>query len=176
MLGEARPFDTIEIQSVKHNGQIHRIWKRTTVLFRSNDLIIGANERTEVIEANGKVRKTTEPAICFFYSRYWFNIIGLIKEGEVFYYCNLSSPFSLDGRILKYIDYDLDILVYPDRSFQIIDQDEYEKNKKLMNYPEKVDLILKQHVEMLVEWIQQKRGPFAPSVIHQWYERFKDSV
>ncbi len=38
----------------------------------------------------------------------------MIREKGVSYYCNLASPFLLDDEALKYIDYDLDIKVFPD--------------------------------------------------------------
>ena len=66
----------IQIHSYKHNGHIHRIWNETTVLKGTQNLIIGANDRTLVTESDGRTWITREPAICYFHSQYWFNIIG----------------------------------------------------------------------------------------------------
>lgn len=38
----------------------------------------------------------------------------MIREKGVSYYCNLASPYVLDDEALKYIDYDLDVKVFPD--------------------------------------------------------------
>jgi len=95
----------------------------------------------------------------------------MIREDGIYYYCNISSPFVYD-EALKYIDYDLDIKVFPDMTYVVLDEDEYEKHRKQMHYPEVIDHILHSHVEKLKSWIRQRKGPFAPDFIDIWYERF----
>ncbi len=163
---------SMQIQSYKHNGHIHRIWNETTILKGSKHLIIGGNDRTIVTESDGRTWITREPAICYFHSDLWFNVIGMIREDGIYYYCNISSPFAFDDEALKYIDYDLDIKVFPDMTFNLLDEDEYEFHKKLMNYPEEIDGILKENVAKLISWIRQRKGPFAPDFIDIWYERY----
>jgi protein associated with RNAse G/E len=163
---------SMQIQSYKHNGHIHRIWNETTILKGSKHLIIGGNDRTIVTESDGRTWITREPAICYFHSDLWFNVIGMIREDGIYYYCNVSSPFAFDDEALKYIDYDLDIKVFPDMTFNLLDEDEYEFHKKLMNYPEEIDGILKENVTKLISWIRQRKGPFAPDFIDIWYERY----
>ncbi|TDB53697.1 MULTISPECIES: DUF402 domain-containing protein [Bacillaceae] len=164
--------ETIQIHSYKHDGKLHRVWDQTTVLKSTSSLMIGGNDRTVVTESDGRTWITREPAICYFHSQYWFNVIGMIREDGIYYYCNISSPFTHDEEALKYIDYDLDIKVYPDMTYTLLDEDEYEKHRKEMNYPEAVDRILHTHVEHLKTWIRQRKGPFAPEFIDTWYERF----
>lgn len=164
--------ETIQIHSYKHNGHIHRIWEETTVLKGTNTVVIGGNDRTMVTESDGRTWITREPAICYYHSQFWFNILGMLREDGIHYYCNLSSPFVFDDEALKYIDYDLDIKVFPDMTYVLLDEDEYEEHRKLMGYPDVIDKILKANMEKLIDWIRQKKGPFAPDFVDQWYERF----
>ncbi|MGP7819231.1 nucleoside tri-diphosphate phosphatase [Niallia sp. 01092] len=164
--------EPIQIHSYKHNGHIHRIWDETMILKGTQNLIIGGNDRTIVTEADGRTWVTREPAICYFHSQHWFNVIGMIREDGIHYYCNLSSPFIYDGEAIKYIDYDLDIKIFPDMTFNLLDEDEYERHRVEMNYPSVIDNILKSHVNQLIDWIHQRKGPFAPDFIDLWYERF----
>lgn len=164
--------ETIQIQSYKHNGQIHRVWEETIVLKGTKNLVIGGNDRTTVTESDGRTWTTREPAICYFHSQHWFNIIGMLRENGVYYYCNISSPFIFDHEALKYIDYDLDIKVYPDMTYTLLDEDEYEEHRRLMGYPDIIDRILKANVTKLIRWIRQKKGPFAPDFIDNWYDRY----
>ncbi len=85
---------------------------------------------------------TREPAIVYFHSEYWFNVICMFREDGIYYYCNLSSPFVCDEEALKYIDYDLDIKVYPNGKYHLLDEDEYEQHMNQMNYPHDIDIIL----------------------------------
>lgn len=55
----------IQIHSYKHNGMIHRIWNETIVLKGTPSYVIGGNDKTLVMEADGRTWVTREPAICF---------------------------------------------------------------------------------------------------------------
>lgn len=162
----------IQIQSYKHDGNIHRVWQSNVILKGTETIIIGANDKTQVKESDGRIWTTREPAICYFHAAHWFNIIGMIRSDGIHYYCNLGSPFVYDQEALKYIDYDLDIKVYPDMTYDLLDEDEYESHKKRMKYPQVLDHILYQNIEELLIWLRQRKGPFSPGFIDHWYERF----
>lgn len=162
----------VQIHSYKHSGNIHRVWDETTVLKGTRTVVIGGNDRTLVTEADGRTWITREPAICYFHSKLWFNIISMIREDGIYYYCNLSSPFIYDQEALKYIDYDLDIKVFPDMTYILLDEDEFAQHKLDMRYPQEIEGILHQHIDLLVKWIRQRKGPFDPHFIDTWYERY----
>ncbi|KZE37870.1 hypothetical protein AV656_10135 [Bhargavaea cecembensis] len=165
--------ETVQIHSYKHDGKIHRVWQETTVLKGTRNVVIGANERTLVIESDGRTWLTREPSIVYFHAQHWFNIICMLRDDGVYYYCNMSSPFVFDNNTVKYIDYDLDVKVFPDMSYNILDEDEYEDHKAEMRYPDVIDKILKRNVEKLIGWIKQRRGPFAPDFIDVWTSRYE---
>jgi protein associated with RNAse G/E len=168
-----KPGNKIEIQSYKHDGTLHRIWEETIILKGSSAVVIGGNDRIIVTESDGRQWRTREPAITYFSSHKWFNIICMIRADGTHYYCNLGSPFTWDEEALKYIDYDLDIKVFPDMSYRLLDEDEYSLHRRKMNYPKKLDNILRHHVDELISWIKEKQGPFQPEFVEKWYERFK---
>ena len=168
-----REGETIQVHSYKHDGNIHRVWQETTVLKGTRNIVIGANERTLVTEADGRTWLTREPSICYFHAEHWFNIICMLREDGVYYYVNMSSPFVYDHHSLKYIDYDLDVKVFPDMSYLILDEDEYADHKEKMNYPEVIDQILKRNLDKLLMWIKQRKGPFAPDFIEVWTSRYQ---
>lgn len=163
----------VRIQSYKHDGNIHRVWKETVVLKATEDIIIGGNDHTLVTESDGRCWVTREPAIVYFHKELWFNVICMFREDGIYYYCNLSSPYVYDGEGIKYIDYDLDIKVFPDGKYHLLDEDEYLVHKKRMKYSNDIDEILKVNVDILQEWIEQEKGPFATDFVKIWYQRFK---
>ncbi|MCC9824120.1 DUF402 domain-containing protein [Streptococcus agalactiae] len=155
--------DFITIQSYKHDGSLHRTWRDTMVLKTTENALIGVNDHTLVTENDGRRWVTREPAIVYFHKKYWFNIIAMIRETGVSYYCNLASPYILDPEALKYIDYDLDVKVFADGEKRLLDVDEYEQHKAQMNYPTDIDYILKENVKILVEWINENKGHCSAS-------------
>ena len=112
----------LSIFAYKHNKELHRMWMSSEIIKKEKNLIILGNLRTKVIEANGKSWMTKEPSITFFSSKYFFNIIDMIKKDGIYFYCNLSSPSVIDSEGLKYIDYDLDVRVTPDFKYAILDE------------------------------------------------------
>ena len=163
--------DFITIQSYKHDGSLHRTWRDTMVLKITENAIIGVNDHTLVTESDGRRWITREPAIVYFHKKYWFNIIAMIRDNGVSYYCNLASPFHIDQEALKYIDYDLDVKVFTNGEKKLLDVEEYEHHKEKMRYSDDIDYILKENVKVLVDWINQNKGPFSEEYIKIWYNR-----
>lgn len=166
--------DYIAIESYKHNGQLHRKWRDTMVVKTEQNILIGVNDRTLITESDGRKWVSREPAIVYFHNKLWFNVIVMLRPEGVAYYCNLGSPFILDREALKYIDYDLDIKVFPDGETRLLDVDEYAMNKKRWHYGEKIDTILRGASLELLEWIHNKTGPFSPKFANIWYERYNE--
>ena len=138
------------IHSYKHDGSIHRSWDEAVLLYYNDDYMVFGNERTLVTESDGRTWKTKEPAIIYFYKKNWFNVIGQCKKDGIYYYCNIASPFIIEDDTVKYIDYDLDLRVFPDNSFRVLDKGEYNYHKNKMNYSEKLDKILKSELSILI--------------------------
>ena len=118
---ELKVGERLTIHCYKHDGTLHRTWDEATVLFEDDEKLICCNNCTVVTESDGHSHRTNEPAILFFYKKRWFNIIGQLKPYGLFYYCNIASPYVIDNKIIKYIDYDLDLRVFPDGGYRILD-------------------------------------------------------
>ena len=169
-----REGDYVAIQSYKHDGHLHRTWRETMVLKTSENEIIGCNENTLVTEADGRRWVTREPALVYFHKKYWFNIVTMIRNSGVSYYCNLATPFALDKEAIKYIDYDLDVKVFPDGEKRLLDVDEYAAHSKMWNYPPEIDTILHDNVDVLIDWIDKGKGPFSQAYVDLWMQRYKE--
>lgn len=164
--------DFIAIQSYKHDGSLHRIWRDTMVLKTGENSLIGCNNHTLVTEDDGRHWVTREPALVYFHKHYWFNVVAMIRDDGIAYYCNLASPYVLDKEALKYIDYDLDVKVFPDGRRKLLDVDEYLEFSKRWHYGPEIDHILKKNVRIIVDWINNEKGPFSKEFVAIWYERY----
>ncbi len=164
--------DTLVIHCYKHDGGIYKTWDKALILDIKKDYIVLGNDNVLVTKKDGRAWRTKEPAIMFFYKNKWFNIIAQLKASGLFYYCNIASPYIIDNRILKYIDYDLDLRVFPDGAFKILDRNEYNYHKKLMSYPKEIDFIIKSELSSLIEMKRQGKFPFDKKVIEEYFEVF----
>lgn len=166
--------DVLAIHSYKHNGKLDHTSSEATVLDIKDDMIVCGNDKTMINESDGRTHQINEPAILFFYKDKWYNIIGQIKNRGIFYYCNIATPYIIEDGIIKYIDYDLDLKVFPDGSFRVLDRNEYKYHSKIMEYPKELDTILKRELTNLIEVKKQKKDPFKPEIIEKYYEIYKN--
>lgn len=160
------------IHSYKHNGRIHKVWEEAVLLEDNTDYLIFGNNQTKVTKADGRSWRTKEPSIMFFYKKHWFSVIAQIKDYGIQYKCDIASPYILDNNTLKYIDYDLDLKVFSNGSFKVLDRKEYQYHREKMAYPDELDLILKNELSKLIEIVRKKEGPFNKIWVNKYYDRY----
>ncbi len=166
--------DRLQIQCYKHNGKVHRVWDEAVLLDIKKDYMVFGNNKTLVTESDGNKWKTKEPAVMYFFKNKWFNVIAQLKKDGIYYYCNIASPYVIEDNTIKYIDYDLDLRVFPDGAFKILDRGEYNYHKKKMHYPNELDKILKDDLSSLIEIVRKKDGPFDHSLIEHYHDVYND--
>ena len=146
--------DKLQIQCYKHNKKVHRAWSEAIVLDVKKDYIVFGNNKTLVTESEGTTWRTKEPAIMYFVKNKWFNIIAQIKKDGIYYYCNIASPFIIEENTIKYIDYDLDLRIFPKGEFKVLDKLEYQYHKNKMNYSEDLDMVINNALSELINEYQ----------------------
>ncbi len=162
-----------EIHGYKHDGQIYRSWDEAVLLEIHDDYLIFGNERTKVTEEDGRTWRTREPAVLYFFKNKWYNIIGQNKKTGIYYYCNLTSPFIIEEGTIKYIDYDLDLRVFPNGSFKVLDRGEYKYHRSLMHYSNALDMVLKEELTDLISMVREKRLAFRPGIVSHYCDIYK---
>ena len=96
----------------------------------------------------------------YFYTDRWYNVfrISSARTGELKgWYCNFTRPavFNADG--VQAEDLALDLLIYPDGSFELLDEDEYEALELSADEREQVQRAL----DALLELARGKHPPFS---------------
>ena len=170
---EYKKHEKFIIHSYKHNGNIHRVWDEAVLLDDQGEYLVFGNNRTKVLESDGRSWRTKEPAIMFFYKHKWYNVIGQLKPDGIYYYCNMASPFILEDGAIKYIDYDLDLRVFPDGGYRVLDKNEYKYHKKIMGYSDDLDLVLTKELEKLIEMKKNNEGPFNKKTIYEYLDKYE---
>lgn len=164
--------DKYQIQCYKHNGKIHRSWDEAILLDDKKDYMVFANYKTQVIRAEGIAWKTKEPAIMYFFKNKWYNIIAQLKKDGIYYYCNIASPFIIEEGTIKYIDYDLDLRVFPSGAYKVLDVLEYNYHRKLLKYSDDLDTILQKALENLIKEYVNGSVMFDKNANYEYYNQF----
>ncbi|WP_028612450.1 DUF402 domain-containing protein [Paenibacillus harenae] len=168
------------IKSFKHNGHIHRTWQQNWLVpdellapqHKAESMTILINRQTPILESDGKVWISRVPAVSFFIPGQWYNIVALLEEGGIRYYCNVASPPYLQGNVLTYIDYDLDVIRTAGGERFVVDRDEYEMHKAAYHYPKVVVDKVREGLDALLARIDDGRPPFQDHVANRYYEEW----
>lgn len=166
--------DRLQIHCYKHNGKLHQVCNEAIVLDVDDEKIVVANNKAKLTESDGRSYRAKEAAILFFYKKRWFNVIGQLKEFGLFYYCNIATPYIIDNKIIKYIDYDLDLRVFPDGGFKILDYNEYNYHRRIMNYSADIQMIIKYELSNLIDIKRKNGGPFKPGLVEKYYKIYRE--
>lgn len=165
-------YDSFSIHCYKHDGTIYTTYDKSILLDVKKDYLVLANNKAKVTEIDGRIWYTKEPAITFYFKDNWYNVIAQFKKDGIYYYCNIASPTVVEGHVIKYIDYDLDLRCFPDGTYKVLDEAEYEYHKLKMNYPEEINTIVNQELKNLIELYKKKIGPFDTNLVEKYYKKY----
>lgn len=171
-MNDLKVGDSVFVQSYKHNGSLHRTWSKALVIDVNEDCYVVVTDHTWVVESDNRRWLTKEPAICFYYKKKWFNIISMVRKSGIYYYCNVASPSVYDGEAIKNIDYDLDVKVYPNGEYTVLDENEFEYHNQIMNYSNEIKDICVKAKDELVKMVENKEIPFNFSYVNDYIMRY----
>jgi uncharacterized protein len=92
----------------------------------------------------------------------WYNVFRFSDPDQQLksFYCNINMPPSFDGEILSYTDLDIDVLVKPDFTYQVLDLEDFERHAALYQYPEEVKANTRRALNELIGLIESRAFPF----------------
>lgn len=132
-----------------------------------------ASRASLVTEHDGRRWMTKEHAVFFLFKKEWFNVICMLKaDGGVCYYANIASPTILDQGYLRYIDYDLDLKLFPDETIKELDQHEFERHAEIYDYHPELKEIICTQFHVLEKRMEAGEFPFVDSDVYLTYDRF----
>ena len=111
-----------------------------------------------------------------YFKNSWYNVIAMLKEQGITYYVNLASPYINDRGTIKYIDYDLDMKLYPSNQIKIIDVKEYGFHRKKYQYSDDIDSILRFNLKEIKSIMISRVFPFNDKKIREYYDEFLSKI
>ena len=152
----------IVVHVLKYDGLEHRRWPARIAKIEGPLLVLDAVFEDEIEhDLLGTILSGTISTEYYWLDR-WYNVFrfsdpdGRLKN----YYCNVNQPPSFDGRVLSYIDLDIDVFVAPDLTYKILDVEDFEENARRYAYPEEVQANARRAVDDLTALIESGAFPF----------------
>ncbi|MEE5995141.1 MAG: DUF402 domain-containing protein, partial [Candidatus Enteromonas sp.] len=104
------------------------------------------------------------------------NVIAMFKEnGGICYYVNVATPTIDDKGYLKYIDYDLDVKLYPDLVEKTLDEREFAHNAEFYGYSKELVAKIKESKDNILKMIDNRDFPFVDEEMQKRYQMFLDA-
>jgi protein associated with RNAse G/E len=162
----------VYIQAYKHDGSLHRTWSMGDVLEADEKHFVIVTNKSWVLEHSGYRWNTREPAIGYYFTERWFNVIAMIRDESIYFYVNLASPALWDEEAVKFIDYDIDYKIYEQDLIITMDQDEYFRHKKSMHYPDEIDEIIHKTMDEILDDVRNQRPPFNRQYVEEHFQQY----
>ena len=150
------------INARKFDGSLHRSWnaellEETDELF----LLVGTFEREVNHPDLGHIPIGTI-SYEFYWKEKWFNVFRFHSpDGAfMFFYCNVNLPPVLSGDTLDYIDLDIDLLVRNRDDVRLLDEEDFESNRRIYGYGDDVIDGTSHAIDELRRMIQSAEFPF----------------
>lgn len=176
-LKDARFQKWIVVQAYKHDGTLHRQWSPAFLAEETDDYWALSSRASLVVESDGRRWMTKEHAVFILFKHSWMNAICMIKEdGKISYYVNIASPTIWDQGYLKYIDYDLDVKLFPDGMMKELDIMEFERHIQTYGYSAALTRAVTNSMHRVIGLMKERAFPFSDEEIHRIYDKFIENT
>jgi len=150
------------INARKFDGSIHRSWTAELIDENTELLVLVGTFENEVNHPDlGHIPVGTISRE-FYWKNRNFNVFRFESpDGAfMFFYCNINLPPVLENHVLDYVDLDIDLLVRGRADVKVLDEDDFEHNRKALGYGEDIVEIARSAVAELQEMISVGSFPF----------------
>jgi uncharacterized protein len=154
--------DQVIVRVLKYNGTEYRRWSARIASCDDSLIVLDAEFEYDVKhEVLGEIPRGTRTAEYYWFNR-WYNIFRFLKkDGSTrLWYCNINTPPNLENGVLSYVDLDIDVLVQPDFTYQVLDIDEFEQNAVVFGYPDEVRRDVQRALNEVTSLIETRQFPF----------------
>lgn len=156
----------ITVNSRKYDGSIRRTWRGELIEQQGSLLtLVGEFDTTVDHPDLGRIEKGTISHEYYWLDR-WYSIFRFHEPSGSLrnFYCNINMPPSFSGDVLDFVDLDIDVLVWPDLRYYVLDRDDYETNATRFDYPKHINEKVEEALSELLELIKTRNLPGAAGI------------
>ncbi|HYF79937.1 MAG TPA: DUF402 domain-containing protein [Symbiobacteriaceae bacterium] len=152
----------IDVHTYKY-GRIPHYFYQVELVERTADLWIVRGQYGRKVQhySKGITFEVKNRSIEFFWPGRPYTVGADITNGKIdSYYCNIILPPTMTGDVVEWVDLDLDLIVKPDLTYQLIDQEDLEVNSVKYGYPPDVISGAWRAADELIALVKERQYPF----------------
>jgi len=152
------------VRSCKYDGRVNRSWPVRLLRREGTLLVVEGVFETEVRHPLlGHIRAGTLSTE-FFWTDRWYSVFRFREpDGRLRnFYCNLSTPPVYEPGGITFVDLDIDVLVAPDFSCRVLDEEEFELHAEQYQYPPDFRRRTREALAEVFDLVARREFPFAP--------------
>lgn len=155
----------ITVNSLKFDLSIRRSWK-CRLVERNEPLLLFVGEfEDEITHPNLGIIKPGTASREYYWLDRWYNIFRFDEpDGSLRnYYCNINMPPKFEDGVLDYVDLDIDVLVWPDFRYEVVDEADYQANAARFGYSDDLRSKVRETLCEVIGLIDRREFPFDVS-------------
>ncbi|HEY9282160.1 MAG TPA: DUF402 domain-containing protein [Pyrinomonadaceae bacterium] len=152
----------VRVDSLKFDGRLHRSWPARLARRAGALVVLEGVFETEVRHALLGTIAAGTLSTEFYWTDRWYSVFRFREPSGRLrcYYCNVNRPAEFDGAVLSFVDLDIDVLVAPDFSHTVLDEDEFETHAAEFGYDETLRARARESLSELLRLIEARAFPF----------------
>ncbi len=157
-----KPKD-VTVRVLKHDGKEYRRWRARFREQQASLVVLDAEFDIDVSHRLlGDIKRGTKTIEYYWLDR-WYSVFRFLEtHGDTrLWYCNINLPPRFENSEITYIDLDIDVVVKPDGSHEVLDLDEFESNAKKYGYSEDEKTRALNALAELLGMIERGQFPFG---------------
>ncbi|GGN99520.1 DUF402 domain-containing protein [Saccharibacillus kuerlensis] len=156
----------LKLHAMKYGNVAHYDWEMK-LLGEREGCLIGEGEAGRKLKHHTKGQTFTIPhaSLEVYALEEGFTVSFDIADGKVIsIYCNVSQPCLRDGEDVSFVDLDLDLLWNEEKGWHVVDEDEFEINRRRFGYPDELVRYAQRSLQDLQQRAQRGQFPFDGSL------------
>ena len=154
---------TVYVESRKYDGRLHRSWAARLVRAEGALVVVEGTFEEEIVHPNLGVIEPGTVSREFYWMDRWYSVFRFRRPAGQLrnYYCNVNEPARFDGQNLRFVDLDIDLLVAPDMTYTILDEEEFAEHAERFKYSPETRRRARAALSELIDLVARREFPFG---------------
>ena len=169
----------IEVTSKKYDGSLRDSYRAQLIEETDETIVLYIRPGIKTWDYRKNAQSIDADGIIEIHFKHkWFNVCHICEQisGINLMYINLAMPVTFKVDVLEWTDLDLDYRVHLDNSVELLDEEEFEQNKVLMNYPSDLVNHVRAACQEIEKGLTRRAFPFDYERQVERYQELKNNL